>query len=107
MAPSPARTLRALVLLLCFLLAPLGACSVAGPTLSWPYLLMHLEAQPELAAAQAEAAAAGGTLRAIGLPNPEFEFARGRAEALAGESGEGADTWELSVSLPLRPRGPW
>jgi cobalt-zinc-cadmium efflux system outer membrane protein len=107
MAPSPARALRAPILLLTLLVMAPAVEGQAGPTLRWPDLLTRLEAQPELAAAQADLAAAEGELRAIGLPNPELEWSGGRAESLEGEGGEAADVWEWSASLPLRPWGPW
>ncbi len=107
MASSTARRPRAFLLALCLLLAAPSARGEAGPTLSWPDLLAHLDEQPELLAAQADRAAAAGALRALGLPNPELELARGRAEAIGAEAGESADTWEVSLSLPLRPWGPW
>jgi cobalt-zinc-cadmium efflux system outer membrane protein len=100
--PTP-RAACALAFILALQLVPPPAA--AAVELSWSDVLARLEAQPELAAAQAELAAAEGALRAIGLPNPELEGSAGRAEALAGD--ESADIWEWSASLPLRPWGPW
>ena len=107
MASSTARGLRALPLVLCCLLAAPSARGEAGPMLNWSDLLARLDEQPELLAARADRAAAEGALRAVALPNPELELARGRAEALGEEGSESADTWEVSLSLPLRPWGPW
>jgi len=104
MPRDAARRARAFAL---FIVAPALAQAAEAPILRWEDLRAQIAAQPELLAASAAFDAATGAQDAIALPNPELELARGRAETLAPEAPDEADTWELTLSLPLRPWGPW
>lgn len=101
--PWPLPTGRRLGVLVLALLLPGG--TAAETVLRWEDVLAALPSQPELAAARAERDAAAADRRALALPNPELELAGGRAEPLDADVTR--DTWELGVSLPLRPWGPW